>query len=181
MKGFSGGVKPSQGHVSGGDEHACLVVVATALCQQFPAFFNRLRPQATQGLLPHGGTGLLLANQRLVTRELMRLNPNQHVEVLVVSSVLNEVLQSIAAFEKNGTFSALVRIEVESESRQVPELADGQQPRHEEDELTDGDEEPDGQQSHLFIEIVRLQGAREGHQVPELFVAHQNKEQDGVA
>ena len=111
----------------------------------------------------------------------MRLNSNQHVEVLVVSSVLNEVLQSIAAFEKNGTFSALVRIEVESESRQVPELADGQQPRHEEDELTDGDEEPDGQQSHLFIEIVRLQGARERHQVPELFVAHQNKEQDGVA
>ena len=86
------------------------------LCaSSFRLFFNRRGHRPRKAFSPHGGTGLLLANQRLVTRELMRLNSNQHVEVLVVSSVLNEVLQSIAAFEKNGTFSALVRIEVESE------------------------------------------------------------------
>ena len=46
----------------------------------------------------------------------------------------------------------------------MPELTDGKEPCHEENELANGDEKPNRQQAHLLVKIVGFQRRCERHQ-----------------
>ena len=115
VQGFTCGVQPAQCHVAGGDEHASFVVITTGLRQNFPTRLDGLRPQTSEGFFPHCCAGLFLPYERLIAGEVVGLNANEHVDVFVVCSVFDEILQFIPTLKTNSTFPSFVGIEVKSE------------------------------------------------------------------
>ena len=181
MKGFSGRIKTSKGHVSGGDDHSCFVVIAAGLCKQFSTGFDGFWPQTTKGFFPHGSARLLLTDKRLIAREVVGLYPDKQVQVFVVSCRFNQMLEFVSSFKENSTFPSFIGVQVKSKASQMSKTADGKKPCHQKDQLTDGNKQPNRQQAHTFIEIIGFQRTCKGHEPSKLFVTHENQQQDRVA
>ena len=94
----------------------------------------------------------------------MGLNADQHVKIFIEGGILDQILESVSAFKKDGTFTPFIRVQIKPKPKEVAKLTDGKKPCHKEDKLANGDEKPYGQQTHLLIKIIGFQGCCEGHQ-----------------